>query len=46
MLIDRDLLALDQIWAAAGTPHSVFHLTADELVRVSGGTVADVKQGA
>ena len=45
VLIDRELLALDQIWAAAGTPHSVFHLTADELIRISGGTVADVKQG-
>jgi prolyl-tRNA editing enzyme YbaK/EbsC (Cys-tRNA(Pro) deacylase) len=45
VLIDRDLLALDPIWAAAGTPNAVFRLSADELVRISGGTVADVKQG-
>jgi prolyl-tRNA editing enzyme YbaK/EbsC (Cys-tRNA(Pro) deacylase) len=44
VLIDRDLLALDPIWAAAGTPNSVFRLSPDELLRLSGGTVADVKQ--
>lgn len=44
VLIDRDLLALDPIWAAAGTPNSVFRLSPDELVRISDGTVADVKQ--
>lgn len=44
VLIDRDLLALDPIWAAAGTPNAVFRLSPDELVRISGGTVADVKQ--
>lgn len=45
VLIDRDLLALDPIWAAAGTPNAVFRLNADELVRLSGGVVADIKQG-
>jgi prolyl-tRNA editing enzyme YbaK/EbsC (Cys-tRNA(Pro) deacylase) len=44
VLIDRDLLALDPIWAAAGTPNSVFRLSPDELLRISGGRVADVKQ--
>ena len=44
VLIDRDLLSLDPIWAAAGTPNAVFRLSAEELVRISGGTVADVKQ--
>jgi prolyl-tRNA editing enzyme YbaK/EbsC (Cys-tRNA(Pro) deacylase) len=44
VLIDRDLLALDPIWAAAGTPNAVFRLSPDELVRLSAGTVADVKQ--
>ena len=41
--IDRDLLQYDAIWAAAGTPNAVFKLTPDELVRMTGGTVADVK---
>jgi prolyl-tRNA editing enzyme YbaK/EbsC (Cys-tRNA(Pro) deacylase) len=42
-LIDRDLLALDPIWAAAGTPVAVFHLTAGELTALTGGEVADIK---
>jgi len=46
VLIDRNLLALDPIWAAAGTPNAVFRLSPDELVRLSGGTVTDVKQDA
>jgi len=45
VLIDRDLLALAAIWAAAGTPHAVFPLTPADLVALTGGTVADVKQG-
>lgn len=45
LLIDRDLLALDPIWAAAGAPNQVFRTTAAELVRMTGATVADVKEG-
>jgi len=37
--IDADLLHLPEIWAAAGTPHAVFRLTPDELVRLTGGRV-------
>ena len=40
--IDRDLLRLDIIWAAAGTPHAVFRLTPEELVALTGGRVVDV----
>ncbi|MBL8705656.1 MAG: YbaK/EbsC family protein, partial [Rhodospirillales bacterium] len=40
--IDRDLLALGDLWAAAGTPNAVFKLTAEELVRITGGEVADL----
>ncbi len=40
--IDRDLLALDAIWAAAGTPHAVFCLTPDDLVAMTGGRVVAV----
>ena len=43
-LIDRDLLALDEIWAAAGTPNAVFPLTPADLVALTGGQVADIKQ--
>jgi prolyl-tRNA editing enzyme YbaK/EbsC (Cys-tRNA(Pro) deacylase) len=41
-LVDEDLLAYDEIWAAAGTPRSVFPLTPPELLERSGGTVARV----
>jgi prolyl-tRNA editing enzyme YbaK/EbsC (Cys-tRNA(Pro) deacylase) len=44
--IDRDLLQYDQTWAAAGTPHAVFSLTPDDLVRMTGGTVAEIAQQA
>lgn len=40
--IDRDLLALGEIWAAAGTPNAVFKLMADQLVAMTGGEVADI----
>ena len=42
-LIDRDLLQYDVVWAAAGTPHHVFPIAPADLVRVSGGHVADVR---
>ena len=43
IFIDEDLLKLESIWAAAGTPHAVFNLTPDELVRLTGGRVISVK---
>lgn len=39
-LIDEDLLALDEIWAAAGTPNAVFRLTPTDLLALTGGTAA------
>jgi len=41
-VVDEDLAAFPQIWAAGGTPHTVFPLTFDELVRLTGGTVLPV----
>ena len=41
-LVDRDLLSLGELWAAAGTPRTVFPIAPDELVRVTGGRVADI----
>ena len=40
--VDEDLLGFDVVWAAAGTPHLNFSITPAELVRLSGGTVADL----
>lgn len=42
-LIDSDLLVFPMLWAAAGTPNAVFRLTPLELVRVTAGTIIDVK---
>lgn len=44
VLVDRDLLGYDVLWAAAGTPDSVFPIEPEALLRVSGGTVADFRQ--
>ena len=41
--IDRDLLQYDVVWAAAGTPRHVFPIAPKQLVRVTGGRVADLK---
>jgi prolyl-tRNA editing enzyme YbaK/EbsC (Cys-tRNA(Pro) deacylase) len=41
---DEDLLGHDEVWAAAGTPDSVFPLTPADLVRLSGATVADIAE--
>jgi Cys-tRNA(Pro) deacylase len=40
--VDRDLTQYDVIWAAAGTPNTVFEITPDALVNAAGGTVADL----
>jgi len=44
IVIDRDLLVHKELWAAAGTPHAVFRITPDELLRITGGAVLDVRQ--
>ncbi len=41
-LVDRALEHYDEVWAAAGIPHSVFPSTFAELVKVTGGDPADV----
>ena len=44
VVVDRDLLAHDRVWAAAGLPDSVFAIVPDALVSVSGGRVADLAE--
>lgn len=41
-VVDEALAAFPEIWAAGGTPHTVFPLTFDELVRLTGGAVSRV----
>jgi prolyl-tRNA editing enzyme YbaK/EbsC (Cys-tRNA(Pro) deacylase) len=42
VFIDADLAKCDAIWAAAGHPHAVFRLTADELLRLTKGRIIAV----
>jgi prolyl-tRNA editing enzyme YbaK/EbsC (Cys-tRNA(Pro) deacylase) len=41
-VVDEALASFPEIWAAGGTPHTVFPLTFDELVALTGGTVSKV----
>ena len=43
--VDEDLLAFDEVWAAAGTPRHVFAVAPGDLVRVTGGRVAQLRAG-
>ena len=41
-VVDEALADYPRIWAAAGTPHTVFPTTFEELVRITGGSVHPV----
>lgn len=41
-LVDEHLMTFAEIWAAAGHPNTVFRLTPDDLVTMTGGRVATV----
>jgi prolyl-tRNA editing enzyme YbaK/EbsC (Cys-tRNA(Pro) deacylase) len=42
--VDVSLLAFEEVWAAAGTPDSVFPIDPAELVRMSGGDPVDLAE--
>ena len=42
VLMDEDLLAFDEVWAAAGRPDSVFPIKPEELARATGATVCSL----
>lgn len=44
VLADRGLLDHEVVWAAAGTPHSVFALDPKTLIAHAGGTLVDVRE--
>ncbi len=44
IFIDPDLLAYDEVWAAAGTWTDVFPIEPSLLARASGGVVTDIKR--
>jgi Cys-tRNA(Pro) deacylase len=41
--IDEDLMEFSEIWAAAGSPNSVFRLTPQDLLRVTEGQILALK---
>ncbi len=41
-IVDADLLRFETVWAAAGAATSVFEISPDELIELSGGEVAQV----
>ncbi|GAA4500336.1 YbaK/EbsC family protein [Actinoallomurus oryzae] len=42
-LVDKWLAEHEVVWAAAGHPHTIFPTSYDELVRITGGTPAEVE---
>ena len=44
LLLDADLMALDPVWAAAGSPQHVFRTSPAELRRITGAQVADIRE--
>ncbi|MFF3244332.1 YbaK/EbsC family protein [Streptomyces sp. NPDC002870] len=44
VLADRRLLDHDVVWAAAGTPHTVFPLDPKTLIAHAGGVLVDVRE--
>jgi prolyl-tRNA editing enzyme YbaK/EbsC (Cys-tRNA(Pro) deacylase) len=42
IFIDADLNQYDEVWAAAGSPNSVFRLTPADLQRITGGQILNV----
>ncbi|MFD7428221.1 YbaK/EbsC family protein [Streptomyces sp. NPDC059818] len=46
VLADRGLLAHEVVWAAAGTPYTVFPLNPRTLIEHAGGTMVDVREQA
>ena len=41
--IDQDLIDLNEVWAAAGTPNSVFCIKSKDLLKATGGKVINIK---
>jgi len=44
VVVDRDLMDHERLWAAAGMPDAVFPITPEDLLRASGGTVTDLAE--
>jgi prolyl-tRNA editing enzyme YbaK/EbsC (Cys-tRNA(Pro) deacylase) len=43
IFIDGDLMAYEEVWAAAGTPNAVFRIKSKDLPRITNGRIFDLK---
>lgn len=43
--IDQYLIALDEVWAAAGTPNAVFCIKSQDLLKATDGKLINIKEG-
>lgn len=43
-LIDEDLLTYTELWAAAGTPNSVFRISPQDLLKITQGRVVNLRK--
>ncbi len=43
VVLDRDLMQYDLVFAAAGTPHAIFPITPANLCRITGARILDIK---
>ena len=41
--VDKALMEFDDVWAAAGTPNTVFNIKSTDLVAMTNGTVISIK---
>ena len=46
VFVDPDLLQYDEVWAAAGTWNDNFGANPNDIVRVAGGVVTDLKRAS
>ncbi len=44
VLLDQTVTRFDTMWAAAGTPNSLFEIKTADLIRLCGGRLADIAQ--
>lgn len=44
IFLDQDLIALDEVWAAAGTPNAVFCIKSKDLVDVTKGKILSISK--
>jgi prolyl-tRNA editing enzyme YbaK/EbsC (Cys-tRNA(Pro) deacylase) len=44
VFVDPDLLQYDEVWAAAGTWNDNFGANPNDIVRVAGGVITDLKR--